>query len=56
MDSWIAFAHTGNPNCESIPKWIPYNTKTRATMFMGEEFKSVNAPFDKERAVWDEII
>jgi len=56
MDSWIAFAHTGNPNCESIPEWIPYNTKNRATMFMGEEFKSVNAPFDKERAVWDEII
>ena len=55
MDSWIAFAHTGNPNCESIPEWIPYNTKTRSTMFIGEEFKSVNAPFDEERAVWDDF-
>lgn len=55
MDSWIAFAHTGNPNCESIPEWKPYNTKTRATMIIGEEFKSENAPFDKERAVWDKF-
>ncbi|MFW9894317.1 MAG: carboxylesterase family protein [Candidatus Thorarchaeota archaeon] len=27
----------------------------RATMILGKEFKIVNAPFDKERAVWDGI-
>jgi para-nitrobenzyl esterase len=55
MDTWLAFAHSGNPNNESIPEWPSYNTEKRATMFMDKEFKIVEAPFDKERAVWDEF-
>ena len=56
MDSWIAFARTGNPNHDGIPQWPAYNIDNRATMVMDKEFKVVNAPFDKERAVWDGIL
>ena len=45
MECWIAFAHTGNPNHDDIPEWPPYEVENRATMFMGTEFKIVNAPF-----------
>ena len=55
MDTWIAFARTGNPNHDGIPQWPAYNIDNRATMVMDKEFKVVNSPFDKERAVWDGI-
>jgi para-nitrobenzyl esterase len=53
MDAWISFARTGNPNHKGIPEWAPYNVNTRKTMFFGKEIKSVDAPFDRERAAWD---
>ncbi len=56
MDSWIAFARTGNPNNENITEWPSYDVSKRATMLLGKETKVVYAPFDKERAAWDDII
>ena len=56
MDSWITFARTGTPNHDNIPEWSSYNADKRATMLLGKEIKVVNAPFDKERAAWDDII
>ncbi|MFX1490364.1 MAG: carboxylesterase/lipase family protein [Promethearchaeota archaeon] len=56
MDSWIAFAHTGNPNHESIPEWPIYNRENRKTMVCGKEFKVVERYLDKERAAWDNIL
>lgn len=56
MDSWIAFARTGNPNHAAIPKWPAYNSNTRATMFFGTECKVVNAAFEKERKAWDGLL
>ena len=29
MDSWIAFARTGDPNHEDLNGWEPYDTKNR---------------------------
>ncbi|MHA2130641.1 MAG: carboxylesterase/lipase family protein, partial [Promethearchaeota archaeon] len=55
MECWISFARSGNPNHNSIPEWPNYEVKNRATMFIGTEFKIVNAPFQKERAAWDGI-
>ncbi|MFX1323799.1 MAG: carboxylesterase/lipase family protein [Promethearchaeota archaeon] len=55
MDTWIAFAHTGNPNNKDLPEWPSYDKTKRATMMMGKEFKVVNAPFEKERSAWDGI-
>lgn len=53
---WTQFAHSGNPNNNNPPTWLTYDTKNRTTMFMGKEFKIVNAPFDKERTAWDRLI
>jgi len=55
MNSWISFAHDGNPNHESIPKWNPYDLKNRSTMFFGTEVKLVDDPFKTERLVWERI-
>ena len=49
MDAWIAFARYGNPNHSNIPEWSVYDIEKRATMMMGQEFKVVNAPYEKER-------
>ncbi|NVM52601.1 MAG: carboxylesterase/lipase family protein [Candidatus Helarchaeota archaeon] len=56
MDTWIAFARSGNPNHGSIPKWPPYDAEKRSTMLLGSELKLVNAIFEKERKAWDGII
>ncbi|MFX1488072.1 MAG: carboxylesterase family protein, partial [Promethearchaeota archaeon] len=56
MDTWIAFAHNGNPNHDGIPEWPSYDSETRATMFLGKECKIVNAAFDKERQAWNGLL
>ncbi len=56
MDSWIAFARTGNPSHSGIPEWPKYNTEKRSTMILGKEIKVVDDPYGKERMVWDGIM
>jgi len=56
MDAWIAFASTGNPNHDGIPKWPSYDIEKRSTMLLDHEFKVVEKFLDKERAAWDDII
>ncbi|HME52180.1 MAG TPA: carboxylesterase/lipase family protein [Candidatus Lokiarchaeia archaeon] len=50
MDAWISFARTGSPG------WPGYDVENRATMVFGEQCEVVNAPFDKERAVWNGLL
>jgi para-nitrobenzyl esterase len=56
MDSWIAFAKTGNPNHEGIEEWPNYDTNTRKTMFLGKETISVDDPMRKQRIAWEDIM
>ncbi len=56
MDAWIAFARTGNPNHDGMPKWPSYDIEKRSTMLLDHEFKVVEKFLDKERAAWDDII
>jgi para-nitrobenzyl esterase len=56
MDCWTSFARKGNPNHDNVPKWPSYDSENRSTMLFGKDIKKVNAPLDRERAVWDGII
>jgi para-nitrobenzyl esterase len=56
MDAWIAFAHNGNPNHESIPDWPAYDNEKRTTMFFGDKCNAFNAAFEIERKAWDGLL
>jgi para-nitrobenzyl esterase len=53
MDSWIAFARTGNPNHEGLNGWEPYDAKDRNTMVFNRESGVQKAPLEQERAAWE---
>jgi para-nitrobenzyl esterase len=52
QDAWLAFAHTGDPGCESIGKWPPYGDR-RLTMILDKDCRVEEAPYDEERRVWE---
>lgn len=54
QDSWLAFAHTGDPSCESLGNWPIYFDK-KETMMLGESCGVEEASYDEERRVWDTI-
>ena len=51
MRSYLAFAHTGNPNHDGLPHWPRYD-ESRSTMCFGENDSLVGAPMDSTRAFW----
>jgi para-nitrobenzyl esterase len=53
-DAWIAFAHTGNPACESLGDWPVYGN-IRKTMILGKESGVEDAPYEERRLAWDPI-
>jgi para-nitrobenzyl esterase len=52
QDSCAAFAHTGNPSCESIGTWPEYGTE-RNTMVFDINTRIEKAPYEEERHAWD---
>ena len=56
MDAWIAFAHRGDPSHEGIGPWPAYDREQRQTMVFGRESGAVAAPFEQERAIWEELL
>ncbi|MHA1915339.1 MAG: carboxylesterase/lipase family protein [Promethearchaeota archaeon] len=56
MDSWIAFARTGNPNHEKIPYLPPYDLETRSTIEFDKKVTIVQDPYSNERVAWDDIL
>lgn len=56
MDAWIAFARNGEPSHDGIGDWSAYDRSSRRSMVFDAESELVAAPFERERAVWDEII
>jgi para-nitrobenzyl esterase len=54
MDAWLAFARTGNPSHAELGEWPPYDALRRTTMLLGEKCGPIDAPMERERAVWDE--
>lgn len=52
QDAWLAFAHNGDPSCESVGRWPSYGDR-RATMMLRDECHVEEAPYDEERRVWE---
>jgi para-nitrobenzyl esterase len=53
--AWVAFATTGNPNHPLLPKWPAYDTTTRATMVINNDWSAVNDPYGEEKKVVAEV-
>jgi len=51
-DTWLKFAHTGDPNNASIPKWPAYSPEHRATMIFDNQCRVENDPMGAERRAW----
>ncbi|MAI80777.1 MAG: hypothetical protein CL917_17685 [Deltaproteobacteria bacterium] len=54
QDIWAAFARTGDPSCDAIGDCPAYSQENRATLILGQRCVIENAPFDEERALWDQ--
>jgi para-nitrobenzyl esterase len=52
QDSAIAFMRTGDPSCESAGQWPVYGKK-RMTMLFDRKSRVESAPYETERAAWD---
>ncbi len=56
IDSWIAFARTGNPSCAATGEWPRYDASSRQAMIFGDGAPKVaNAPNEARRKAWDAI-
>ena len=56
MESWIAFARSGDPSSARSGDWPVYDTATRAVMIYGDDAPHVlNMPDEKRRQAWDAI-
>ncbi len=53
--AFVAFAKTGNPNCDKIPEWKAYDSESRATMIFDTESKLENDPTKELRLLWEKI-
>ncbi len=52
QDAWLAFARTGNPSTAALD-WPAFDADRRATMILGPQVVVENAPYEQERAYWD---
>ena len=53
--AFIAFAKTGNPNCDKIPDWKAYDSQSRATMIFDSASLIENDPTKELRLLWEKI-
>jgi len=56
MESWIAFARTGNPSSARTGDWPQYESGKRQTMIFGDgPPHAVGAPHEERRKAWDAV-
>ena len=56
--AWLAFACTGVPDIrtdEVTATWPQYDAASLKTMLFGKDITVVEAPKERQRAVWDEV-
>lgn len=51
--SWAAFARTGDPNSQSIPRWPAYAPPSRSTLIFDERLRVDDDPDADLRALWE---
>ena len=56
MDTWLAFAKTGNPATEQMPAWPQWDAETRQTVVLGESVRVEDNFRGEEVAVWDGVL
>jgi para-nitrobenzyl esterase len=49
----VAFAQTGDPRCDKLPRWPAYDRETRATMILDSECRVENDPMKELRPLWE---
>lgn len=54
-EAFIAFAHTGDPNCKAIPRWTPYRLPRRQTMVFDNLTRLVDDPRGAERRFFAKV-
>jgi para-nitrobenzyl esterase len=56
MDSWLAFTSTGDPSVTGPNQdWPAYELERRPTMVFDRESGLEHAPYEEERAAWDDL-
>ncbi|MCR5876774.1 carboxylesterase family protein [Phenylobacterium sp. J426] len=48
-NAWLAFARTGDPNHDGLPRWAPYDMKSRKVMLFDVPPRLLADPFSGER-------
>ena len=54
-ESLLAFARTGDPNHEALPRWPPYDLTRRATMIFDAPPKVTDDPRGDERRLFEKV-
>lgn len=55
QQSWIAFAHYGDPNTPLVPEWKPYDLENHSTLLFNEESRLEQDPDQGMRLGWEKI-
>jgi len=55
QQAWIAFARSGDPSCDALGEWPPYDTTDRPTMVLGPGCGVESDPRAPERAIWEDV-
>jgi para-nitrobenzyl esterase len=53
--AWVAFAKTSDPNNPHIPRWLSYDSATRATMVFDTDTRVENDPRGEIRKFWEQM-
>ena len=54
MDTYLAFARSGNPAHTGLPAWPRYDKASRTTMRLGPNVRVEDDPLAAERGCWNQ--